>query len=345
MQPKINKTTIEEVAKKTGVSKTTISRYINGRYEFMSEGTKKRIQLVIEELDYRPNNLARGLKSNKSGLIGVIIADITSPFSSILVKGIGDLCQEKGYQIIIANTDNDLDKERHYLQSLIDTRVEGLIVNTTGANREFLMRLGRQGMPIVLADRALDELMFDTVMSNNFEMTFETIKHLFEGGFGEVAFFTEEIGQISSRYIRKDAFLAAYRELRGIAAEHLIYTINSIQPQTVLEAINRFSNQKTKENKAIFAVNGVTLLSVLQGLSKLNLNIPEDMGICGYDDWGWASLIPPGITVISQPSFQVGVESAKLLLAKIKAKRKIQPKLIQLPAELIVRGSTILRGP
>lgn len=342
MQPRIGKTTIGEVAKRAEVSKTTISRYINGRYEFMSDETRKRIQDVIEEMAYRPNNLARGLKSNKSGLIGAIIADITSPFSSILLKGIGDLCQEKGYQIIIANTDNDPVKEREYIQSLVDNRVEGLIVNTSGQTNDYLVALGNQGMPIVLADRAMPELTFDTIMSNNYAMTVRTIQHLFQAGFAKVAFFTEEIGQISSRSIRRDAFLDACRQFKGIEAQNLIYVIDSSKPQTVLESLAHFKEKNPDETKAIFAVNGVTLLGVLQGLSQLGLAIPKDMGVCGYDDWGWAALIPPGITVISQPSYQVGVESAKLLIARIKAKRKAKPKSIELPAELIIRGSTVL---
>ncbi|GAB6152208.1 LacI family DNA-binding transcriptional regulator [Desulfosporosinus burensis] len=342
MQPKSRKTTIDEVAKRAKVSKTTVSRFINGRYEFMSDETRKRIQDVIEELAYRPNNLARSLKSNKSSLIGVIISDITNPFSSILVKGIGDLCQEKGYQIIIANTDNDPVKEQDYIQSLIDNRVEGLIVNTSGQNGDYLVSIGNQGIPIVLADRALPELKFDTIMTDNYAMTVRTIKHLFEAGFEKVAFFTEEIGQISTRLIRRDAFLDASKQYKGIDAASFIYVINNSEPQTVLDSIIHFTKENPYAKKAVFTVNGVTLLGVLNGISKLGLTIPKDIGVCGYDDWGWASLIPPGITAISQPSYQVGVESAKTLITRINAKRKAKPKIIQLPAELIIRGSTVL---
>jgi LacI family kdg operon repressor len=124
--------TISDVAKASGVSKTTISRYLNGKYEYMSQDTRKRIQTIIEELKYRPSNVAKTLKSNKSGLIGVIIADIASQFSSILLKGIGDVCKANGYQVMISNVDNDPEKEREYIQSLMDNRVEGIIVNTTG---------------------------------------------------------------------------------------------------------------------------------------------------------------------------------------------------------------------
>lgn len=345
MLQKSGKVTINDIAKNADVSKTTVSRFINGRFEFMSEETRNRIEAVIEDLDYRPNSLARGLKSNKSGVIGAIIADITSPFSSILLKGVGDYCQEKGYQIMIANTDNDPGKERDYVQSLIANQVEGLIINTTGDNSDYLITLAAQGMPIVLADRAIDEPKFDTVMSDNYAMTYRTVKHLFDSGFQRVAFFTEEVGKISSRSIRRDAFIAAAEDCRGINAKDDVYVVNSRNQKMVLDAIHHFYQQDLGAAKAIFAVNGVTLLCVLQGLSQLDLAMPDDMGVCGYDDWGWAALIPPGITVISQPSYQVGVVSAKLLIARIKAKRRTKPKVVELPADLIIRGSTKLCAP
>lgn len=341
MQQK-DKITIDDIAKHAEVSKTTVSRFINGRFEFMSEETRGRIQAVIEEFNYRPNSLARGLKSNKSGVIGAIIADITSPFSSILVKGVGDYCQEKGYQIMIANTDNNPGKERDYIQSLLANQVEGLIINTTGENSEYLISLGDQGIPIVLADRAIEQSKFDTVTSDNYAMTYQTVNHLMEAGFERVAFFTEEVGRISSRQARMSAFLAANNDFRGCDAQGDIYVVNSHEQQTVVKAIQTFYRQDLGAPKAIFAVNGVTLLCVLQGLSQLNLTMPHDMGACGYDDWGWAALIPPGITVISQPSYQVGVEAAKMLISRINAKRKPRPKVLELPSNLIIRGSTCL---
>jgi len=339
------KPTIDKVAKLCNVSKTTISRYLNGKYEFMSEETKTRIENVIKELDYRPSNIARTLKLNKSKLIGVLIADISSPFSSILVKGIGDVCKENGYMVIIANTDNDPDKEKDYIESLIDNRVEGLIINTTGKINDFINEKGKQGLSIVLADRGSKELKFDTITTNNYEMTFKTIKHLIKKGFKKIAFFTQDVGSISSRYIRKNAFLDAFKEQLGIDASDMVYVIDLNDKEMVDTSILDFVNKYKKQNKALFTVNGVTMLNVLQGVSRLKLKIPEDIGVCGYDDWGWASLIPPGITVINQPSYQVGVESAKCLINRMNdtENSKKPAKFIELPAELDERGSTLIK--
>jgi LacI family transcriptional regulator, kdg operon repressor len=334
-----DKPTIDMVASLAKVSKTTISRYLNGRFEFMSDETRKRIQTVIEELDYRPNNLARGLKSNRSGLIGVLVADIGSPFSSILVKGVGDTCKERGYQTIIANTDNDPEKEREYIRSLIDNRVEGLIVNITGENDDFLLELKDEGIPIVVADRPMETLSLDTVTSNNAEMTYRTIQHLYEQGFERVAFITQEISQVRTRYVRYHTFLKACRDLFGVDGEKWVHVIDPSDVGALARGLQAFLNMDDGP-AAAFAVNGVMLLSLVKAIRQLGLVMPDDLGVVGYDDWDWASLIPPGITTISQPSYNVGVQSALRLIQRIKDNRP-KPKLIELPSELIVRGSSV----
>lgn len=335
------KPTIDQVARLAEVSKTTVSRYLNGRFEFMSGDTRKRIQTVIEELDYRPNNLARGLKSNRSGLIGVLVADISSPFSSILVKGVGDTCKDRGYQTIIANTDNDPEKERQYIRSLIDNRVEGLIVNITGKNDEFLLQLKDEGVPIVLADRPMATLSLDTVTSNNAEMAYGTVKHLYEEGFQRIAFVTQEISGVRTRHIRYHAFLQACKDLFHVDGQSWVHVIDPSDIGSLAANLKRFLDADNGP-VAAFAVNGVTLLSLLKAIRELGLVMPDDLGVAGYDDWEWASLIPPGITTISQPSYNVGVEAAKRLLQRIKGDSS-KPKLMELPSELIIRGSSTMR--
>ncbi|MCP2241232.1 LacI family DNA-binding transcriptional regulator [Thermoanaerobacterium thermosaccharolyticum] len=332
------KITIDYVAKKAGVSKTTISRFLNGRYEYMSDATRENIKKVIEELNYRPNNLARSLKLNRSNLIGVLVSDIGNHFSSILVKGIEKVLKENGYNLIIASTDNDSLKEREYILSLLDNNVDGLIVNTAGGNDDFLIELSKKGLPIVLADRSIKDTVFDTVVVNNYEVTSELILHLIKNGYNRIGFFTEKIGDISTRTERKQAFLDVCREYR-INDSNLIFEVDD-DLSKIEENIVSMMEDGRKSRTAVFAVNGVVLLDVLKVIDKLKLKIPDDIAVCGYDDWGWASLIPPGITTISQPTYEVGVESAKRLLNRIRGGDEIKPKKLVLKAELVVRGST-----
>lgn len=338
-----DKPTIDVVARLAAVSKTTVSRYLNGHFEFMSADTRKRIHDVIEELEYRPNNLARGLKSNRSGLIGVLVADISSPFSSILVKGVGDTCKQRGYHTIIANTDNDPQKERQYMEAFMDNRVEGLIVNITGKNNDYLLDLKSQGVPIILADRPMETLKLDTVTSNNYQMTYDALVHLFNEGFRKVTFVTQEMSAVQTRYTRYQAFLQACKDVFHTNGEDWLYVMDPSDIHSIAEYLRQFV-QTAQGPSAAFAVNGVTLLSLVKAINQLNLKMPTDIGLCGYDDWGWASVIPPGITTISQPSYKVGVEAVKRLMQQIQGNRTSKPKLIELQSELIIRGSSILKS-
>ncbi len=334
------KITITDVAEKAGVSKTTISRYLNGKFEFMSVESQQRIKAVIEELNFRPNNLARSLKSSKSRLIGVLIADISNPFSSVLVKGITDYCKQCGYNVVIANTNNDSRNEREYILSMIDQRVEGLIVNATGDNDEFLRNIADHYIPIVLADRPISPIMFDTIRTDDYQAAIQAITYLANEGFTRVGFFTEAIGNIGSRAIRQQAYREVCREVLQMEPQE--YVIDSTNEQEIETFVQMFLSKNAGEFNAIFTANGVTMLGVLTAIHRLGLCIPQDIAICGFDDWPWMELIGPGITVISQPFYEIGVECVKRILYRIEKKAKDSPAIIELPNQFIIRGSTKL---
>ena len=125
-------TTIHDISARAGVSITTVSRFLNGNYSNMSEKTRKRLEHIVQELDYHPNSLARGLKSQSSGIIGCVIADMGNPFSALLLKGIQTVCRSNGYKLMTLDADNDSLLEKEAYKILLDTPVEGIICNTTG---------------------------------------------------------------------------------------------------------------------------------------------------------------------------------------------------------------------
>ena len=336
---KNNNLTISDVAKQVGVSKTTISRYLNGKYEYMSAELRERIAEVINELNYRPSNIARSLKSKKSQFIGVIYADISNPVSAIISKGINDCCKEYGYHVLTANTDNDPDKEKEYILSMIDARVEGLIVLPVGPNAELMSEIAERHVPIVLVDRPTFPTRFDTVKTNDFAITIETIKHLAEQGFERVGFFSPPIDSVGTRILRQQAYRKACADILKIQPQE--YVVNDIGNNDSAEVVVRkFMAENPDRSKAIFTSSGVTMLSVIKAIYKLKLRIPEDIGICGFDDWPWAELVGPGITAISQPSYDVGVEAVKRMMFRLHKNRTALPKLIELENHLVVRGST-----
>ncbi|MBV4438327.1 LacI family DNA-binding transcriptional regulator [Clostridium tyrobutyricum] len=333
------KVIIDDVAKKAQVSKSTVSRYLNGKFEFMSEKTRNRIQNVISQLNYRPSNTARTLKLKRSSLIGVVMVDLTNPFSSILIKGIGDECRKHDYNIIITNSDNDNIKEKQDIMSLMDQNIDGLIMNGTGYNEEFLIKIQESGVPVIMLDSMINSKFFDCVTSNNFEMTFNVTNYMIDQGFSNLAMFTPDIGKISARRDRKQAFVEACTN-RLDPKNFNVYTCDNVNSEGIRHDLMDFV-ENYSGSKVAFAINGVTLLNLLQVINDADLKIPCDLGVYGYDDWGWASLISPGITTISQPTYDMGAESAKVLLEKLNSSFS-KTSCIYLKSKLKIRGSTSL---
>lgn len=340
-QYKQNKTTIAQVAAEAHVSMTTVSRYLNGKYNYMSAATRERIQNVIERMHYQPSNIARSLKSQKSKTIACVLADIGSTFSSILLKGVNHVCDEQGYQVLFSSVDNSPEKEINAIQAFLASQVDGLIVNTTGCNDDFLIQLKNSGVPIVLADRCIARKdQIDMVTAENYNSTYSCMRHLHQNGFQKVAFFTPGNSRISPRLIRHQAFMDAMAKLYHLDGS--LYTfetgVDSIQGNE--EQLSRFLEQNRGEKLAIFCVNGVALIHALIAMQRIGCFIGDSMGICGFDDWEWASLIPPGITTIAKDSYAIGMESAKILLKRISSRRDVKPVFVELEGKLCIRGST-----
>lgn len=329
--------TIVDVAREAGVSKTTISRYLNGKFEFMSEESKQRIAEVIRALNYRPNNLARSLKSKKSRLVGVLVSDISSPFSSILLRGISDCCDRYGYGVLITSTDDDPRKERDYIMSMIDQRVEGLIINTTGQNNAFLQEVAKLGIPMILADRPIAPQSFDTVRSADYPVTMEVMTHLKARGYKMVGLFTEALSN-GTRLSRASAYAAACRDILRVEPD--VYVIEEKAQESARERLQAFMEKHEGERKAIFTTNGVATLRVVRALRELRLKFPEDVGVCGFDNWDWMALVDGGLTVVSQPTYKVGRECVKRMMFRLHRGKNAAPRLIELECQLLIRNST-----
>lgn len=334
--------TIDQVAAQAGVSKTTVSRYLNQRYDALSENTRQRIHQVIEELNYHPNRIAQSLKARNSRILGCLVSDISSPFSSIIVKGINSVCTQAGYQLLLVDSEDDPERERTGIQDLLENQVDGLIVNTTGQNDEYLLSLHQRGIPLVLADRCLSAPgMIDTVATENYHITYQCITYLRGLGYERVAFFTQGNRYVAPRILRFQAYSDALRENFHLAGEEYMYQFDLENSGDCVEKLRAFRERFPGQRLAVFAVNGVTMLHMLQGIQNAGIHIGRDFGVCGFDDWGWADLIPPGITTITQDSWEVGRRAAELLLKRIRGAGPSGPVYEELPNRLMIRGSTV----
>ena len=193
------KVTINQVANYCGVSKTTISRFLNGKYENMSAETKEKISAAVSALNYHPDRSAQRLKSSRTMLIGCVIGDISSPFSALLLKGITSVCEESGYQVLFADSRESARREKRAIQGFLDNRVDGLIVNTASYVNPSLIRVACDGVPVVLCDRYVSDFRFPFVGSQHFSVMPKLVSHLKEEGFCKVAFFTQDYKTNSAR--------------------------------------------------------------------------------------------------------------------------------------------------
>jgi len=329
--------TINDVARQAGVSKSTISRYLNQRYENMSGKTREKIARIIEELDYRPNAVARSLKQKTTHTVGAIVANILNPFSTSIIRGIEDYCKKSGFNLILCNADDDPVKEKEYIAMLTAKQIDGLIINTTGRNNEIVMAVN-QKLPVVLIDRKVPEINIDTVAVDNIKGAALAIEHLVRQGYSRIVMFTLPYETISPRRERVQGYKQALAA-RGIpfAPELLVQT--APDALSVAEKLQVLLKDNT-EPLAIFGMNNLMTMAVIKALKAMNIKIPRDIAVLGFDDWDWAELIDPPITVIRQPTYQIGWKAATLLIKRAKNRGKSgKPSLIVFEPELIVRQS------
>lgn len=333
-----HRSTIGDVAREAGVSKTTISRFLSGQFDSLSEQTRKRIEETIATLKYRPNRMARGLKRDRSFTIGMIVADITNPFSTSILRGVEDVCIKNGYSLMICNTDNDPEIEKEYIMMLQAHRIDGLIINSTGHNNDYLHELAEEKTPIVLVDRKAPELDFDTVVTDNIQATTEAVSFFLRQGYERIAFFTQPIGMVSSRSERASTFRELLEKVDHQSSSDIYEADIRIEEQ-LEQRIDEYLSSSDGQFRMMFAANGVMQLKILNILQQKGIHIPDDMGVACYDDLDWAPVIAPGITTIAQPTYEIGVNAMERVLARIKGDESAG-LVIALPGTLKVRGST-----
>ncbi|QXJ58176.1 LacI family DNA-binding transcriptional regulator [Enterococcus raffinosus] len=316
----MKKITIKEVAEEAGVSKTTISRFLNNNYGNMSKETKEKIAEVIERLNYRPSKQAQALKSKHSYLIGVVVADISNLYSSLLLKGIGSILEKSGYQMIIVDAANSVKQEKELLEKLIDQNVEGIILQPSSrqtANYDFITE---RNIPLLLVDRQTEPEKWSSVMTNNIDSTQEVIEKALAKGYENVVVISEPVQDVSTRELRYET-VKKTMEKAGKGWKLLEVTDEDQLTESLAPII-----ADTRKN-LLFASNGRVLMDVLAWLIQHGIKIPEDVGITGFDDWNLTELVGPGITSIEQPSREIGKIAGQYLMDLL-IKREIQQEII-----------------
>lgn len=307
------KLTIKDIALKANTSKTTVSFYLNEKFDKMSYDTRKKIEKVIEETNYTPNIMAQSLKSKKSRLIGVIVADITNPFSNNIVKGIDDIARNEDYQIIFGNSNFEYINEKKYIERMLDMGVDGFIVQPTMQFDKLVAAIEKAGKKIVCVDRVSPKFKGKYVKTNNYDITFKAITQLYNRGYEEFIFISEDLDTSITRIERKNGFIDA---IQSIGANSNIIKVESQTSYIELsKELMKYINISKKV--AIFAAHDKILQKVFRASKYIGWDIPNQVGIIGFDNWNWTIYASPSVTTIDQPTYQEGKHATKLLIDMI----------------------------
>lgn len=337
MKTRPPRATISDVARTAKTGKTSVSRYLNGEQNLLSPDLKARIERAIAELDYRPSQMARGLKRGRTRLIGLIIADITNPYSVDVLSGIEAACRSHGFTLLMCNTNNEVDLEQHYLQLLSSYQVEGIVVNAVGMREDVLRQLQQSMLPMVLIDRKIPDFACDVVGLNNPEAAQLATQHLLDNGYQALLFLSEPLGSVNTRRERLAAFFSTAQTQPAVQAENTEIALH--QPEMMDTALRDFHQRHAGKRCAVVAANGALTLQVARALQRLELNWGESIGLLGFDELEWAALAGAGITTLKQPTWQIGYAALEKVIARIEGDD--QPISEQVfSGELIVRGSS-----
>lgn len=321
-----SRVTMLDVAQRAGVSKASVSRFIGEDRALLSDATALRIEKAIDELGYRPNQMARGLKRGRTRLIGMLMADIRNPYSVAVMHGVETACRKHGYSLVVCNTDRDPEQERKQLQALRAYNIEGLIVNTLGHHLEELREL-QQELPMVLVDRKVQHLPSDLVGLNNPKAVSMAIDHLRERGYTDLAMVSEPVDGTSSRQER----ITAFEQL----AQGLVLSTGP----DLHQRLHAFLQAPGSGPKALFCANGIATLACTLALRELADPAFDEVGLIALDDLEWYPLVGSGITALAQPTLEIGVQALECLLDRLNGSRA-EPQAYDFTPQLIVRGST-----
>lgn len=337
MNLKIVRPTISDVARTAKTGKTSVSRYLNGEQHLLSAGLRERIEQAITSLNYHPSQMARGLKRGRTRLIGLIIADITNPYSVDILSGIETACREKGFTPLVCNTNNQLEQEQHYLDLLQSYQVEGIIVNAVGMGDNSLQRLQQSRLPMILIDRKIAGFACDLVGLNNTQAAAMATEHLIKQGFTAILFLSEPMKGINTRHERLQSFLTVAAQYPEMMAEN-----DEVSPDdnTQLDQrIRQFQQRHQGIKSAIISANGVLTLQIARSLRRLGLAWGKDIGFLGFDELDWAELAGVGITTLKQPARQMGYAALEQVISRIEdPTQEIREQIFA--GELIIRGSS-----
>jgi len=326
--------TVAEVARLAGVGAITVSRVVNGN-GYVSSEKQKRVKAAIKKLDYRPNQAARVLKGRRARMIGLIVPDLSDPFFGMCAVAVEEFAFERGYMTLIVASQNNEEVEKNEVDMMMGQNIAGLIIVPSLPNSQ-LELLASSEIPTVALDRPMEGLIADEVVVDNLWGAQTAVEHLVWHGYKKIAC----IGYDKNFYSIRQRILGYTNTLETAGLKPDLYD-DASTPEAVDKIVRSWARAKDRPS-AVFSLNNVTTLRVLQSLKEEGFTIPDEIAIVGFDDFSLASLLSPQLTAIRQPAQLLGTQAAKLLFAHIENvegdQKRTRIKMV-LPVEFIIRTS------
>lgn len=324
---------IVDVAKLAGVSTASVSRVISG-LSGVSEETRKRVTAAVKSLGYRPDLAARRLRSGRTDTLGLIVSDIRNPFFTEISRAVEDVAYQHRMRVLLCNADEDPEKEAFYLQMMRDENVSGVILSPTLSLMKDL-HPHDYPFPMVLVDRCERDVEADAVVLDNFDAAYRLTEHLITQGYRRIVFLYGSVGSTGPQ--RHQGYLAAM-SAAGLASE-----AESITPRS--ERAREVAARMLRRNPlpdALVASSGLVLQGIAEAVKAAGVRVPTDTAVAGFDDLPWTTLVTPDITVVRQPTNEIGQTALRLLLERVAMPQRPVRRVV-LRGELQVRGSTLPR--
>ncbi|MCB8995287.1 MAG: LacI family DNA-binding transcriptional regulator [Bacteroidales bacterium] len=330
--------TIKDIARELGISPSTVSRALKDHPD-ISPQTKIQVRELVEKMKYKPNAVALSLRSRKTNIIGVIVPEMVHHFFSSVISGIEEEAIKAGFNVMIFQSNESYERELLNVQALLSSRVDGVLVSISKTTQKFshLKELMDNEIPVVLFDRATDELETDKVIVDDFAGAFEAVEYLIKSGCRRIAHFAAP-QHLKIGYLRQRGYISAL-EKNGIEVDDELI----IKCDTHDLAMENTAKIMALPNPpdAIFAVNDMTATGVLKILKRLKLRVPEDISVVGFTDGLVSTVTDPPLTTVSQHGFEMGVIAAKILLKRIEeGTENFVPQTEVIKTDLVIREST-----
>jgi DNA-binding LacI/PurR family transcriptional regulator len=324
---------IKDVADAAGVSTATVSRVLTNK-PHVRQDVKERVMEVVNELNYRPNRVARSLRSQKSTIIGLIVSDIENPFFQQVSRAVEDAAHEMGYSVMLCNNDENPDKEKRYLRLIRDENLAGVILSPTREAADNFSETSDLNIPMVVIDRRVSNAEVDNILIDNAQAAHTLTTHLIEHGYRRIgAIFG--MGSTTGRE-RRDGFVRALKEHDLKLSTDLAKYANPREKDGFNTTMKLL--QLSEPPDAILTSNSLLAAGALHALRESKKAIPDEIAFASFDETTWAKLVVPALTVIEQPTYEIGRTATELLIKKIEDPTRSNREVI-LKAKLNIRQS------